>query len=257
MYPKQNDERNILESHTPECYIVGGGPSLRGFDWTQLDGNFVIAINRAYEKLPNADVVYFTDHDWYTAHKLQLSKHIGRKVKGSIRPSPSNEYDEYLLTTERGLQTIAGQLSHGCNSTYAAVNLAAVHLGFTEIYLLGVDMQHNSIGNSHWHSGHNRVDPVSVYDRMMENFNRVTPILAELGVNVYNINTPEQSKLDCFPFSDKLTLGTGNDDYEASFVRELEAAVSPRIRKNVKSISARRQKMNEIKILNQKRREKR
>ena len=32
------------------CFIIGGGPSLEGFDWNRLKGKRTIGINRAFEK---------------------------------------------------------------------------------------------------------------------------------------------------------------------------------------------------------------
>jgi len=35
------------------CFIVGGGTSLKGFDFSQLRGELVIAVNRAMEYVPD------------------------------------------------------------------------------------------------------------------------------------------------------------------------------------------------------------
>lgn len=195
-------------SKTQDCYIVGGGPSLINFDWSQLEDKFVIAINRAYEVLPNADIVYFTDQVWYEQHGPALLKHKGKLIKGSTHPGLrkiDSCVQEYKLVRERGLETGHHELSHGRNSAYAAINLAGVHLEFKRIYLLGIDMQYNN-AQSHWHDGHKRVDPESVYKNMLKNFNHLAEILPDFDFEVFNINTPEFSKLEGFPFSDKLTL---------------------------------------------------
>jgi len=48
------------------CFIIGGGPSLKGFDFESLRGKGrVIAINRAYEHVPFADVHFFMDNRYY------------------------------------------------------------------------------------------------------------------------------------------------------------------------------------------------
>ena len=72
------------EEFNRECFIVGGGPSLIGFDWSNLDGKFSIAINRAYEVLPNAQIIYFTDDDYYHRHKGAMLKHSGKKFRGRL-----------------------------------------------------------------------------------------------------------------------------------------------------------------------------
>ena len=49
-------------------FIIGGGPSLKGFNWSLLAGKKTIAINRAIQFYPKADALYFTDgrvYSWY------------------------------------------------------------------------------------------------------------------------------------------------------------------------------------------------
>mgnify|MGYP002682074433 CR=1 FL=1 len=55
------------------CFIVGGGPSLKGFDFGRLRGERVIAINRAFEACPTADIMFAMDprlYDWITSGQL-------------------------------------------------------------------------------------------------------------------------------------------------------------------------------------------
>lgn len=184
-----------------ECFIVAGGPSLKGFDWSLLDGKFVIAINRSYEVLPNAQIIYFTDDDWWKTHKEKLLQHAGAKYKGSLPNKfiKHPQVKEYTLSGPHHLDMTPGHLRHGHNSTYAAVNLA-VQLGFKKIYLLGVDMKWGQKGNkatSHWHDGHRRTDPESVYKKMMECFATMATPLKTHKVEVINLNP--DSGLTVFP----------------------------------------------------------
>jgi len=197
-----------------ECFIVAGGPSLKGFDWSLLDGKFVIAINRSYEVLPNAQIVYFTDDDWWKTHKERLLKHSGKLIKGCLpnKQIKHPQVTEYVLSGPHHLDMAKGNLRHGHNSTYAAVNLA-VQLGFKKIYLLGVDMKWGTKSDkstSHWHDGHRRLDPESVYKKMMECFKTMVEPLKKEKVEVINLNP--QSNLEVFPkvspseiFGDKYT----------------------------------------------------
>ena len=43
------------------CFIIGGGPSLKGFDFERLRGERVIAINKAFYDVPFADIVFGMD----------------------------------------------------------------------------------------------------------------------------------------------------------------------------------------------------
>src|SRR6185369_15005299 len=45
-------------------FIVGGGPSLKSFDFDLLRGRHVLAINAAGYDVPWADLLYFQDYHW-------------------------------------------------------------------------------------------------------------------------------------------------------------------------------------------------
>jgi len=129
-------------------------------------------------------------------------------VKGSL---PKDKFQDdnviqFTLTDINGLETKEMSLRHGSNSTYAALNMAAVHLGFKNIFLLGVDLKWGQQGKrntSHWHSQtplqHKRIDPESVYFKMKEAYKTIAPPLKQLGVSVTNVNTPEKTAIDVFP----------------------------------------------------------
>lgn len=181
------------------CYIIGGGPSLTNFNWSLLDGHFVIAINRAYEKLPNADIIYFTDIDFWETHKANMKKLNGRLIRGTLRLGTTKDpsVKEYKLTGATGIDTTPDCLKHGNNSVHAAINLALFHLGFDIVYLLGVDMKWKG-KQTHWHDGHRRIDNQSVYKQMISNFEEMSKELKKYPKKqVININ--DDSELKCFP----------------------------------------------------------
>lgn len=181
-----------------ECYIVGGGPSLTAFNWDNLNNKFVIAINRAYEKLPNAQIIYFTDPDWWQRHKDAIVEHGAALYRGRINRKPDIVHPkvfEFQLLAEQGWSDDWGYLYHGINSTYAAVQVA-YQLGFKKINLLGVDMKWRG-KRTHWHSGHKRIDPQLIFQRFMHNFNNMVPELKKRNIEVININY--DTALKCFP----------------------------------------------------------
>ena len=194
-----------------DCYIVGGGPSLTGFDWDNLNGKFTIAINRAYEILPEANIVYFTDDDFYQRHQKGMLAHKGKKYRGrlarqkvikepevlelQLQPQPSGWSDQF------------GELYHGSNSGFACIQVAA-QLGFKNIYLLGFDMMHqgtyqkgknNCLGTTHWHDGHRRIDPPTAYGMMLRHYHNMAPQVTKRQLNVVNVNDPEKTALKFFP----------------------------------------------------------
>lgn len=181
------------------CCIVGGGPSLCNFDWSILDNHFVIALNRAYEVLPKAQIIYFTDRDFHERHWEKMEKHGGMLIRGAINPDNEQQHPRlayYKLANKNGFFTEPGKLAHGSNSGYAALNLAAAHLHFKKIALLGLDMQWNG-DKSHWHSGHKRIDADSTIRKWAKHFDDMKEPLDELGCEVFNVNP--NSGITAFP----------------------------------------------------------
>jgi len=194
-----------------ECFIVGGGPSLVGFDWKNLDGKFIIGINRAYEILPEAQIIYFTDDDYWQKHRKGMMAHKGLKFRGRLARRPiikePGVTEIQLHSKPGGWSDTFGELYHGSNSGYACIQVAG-QLGFTTIYLLGFDMKHygnynhktkNSLGVTHWHNGHRRIDPKTCYAMFMRNYDVMKPLAEKRNFNIININTPKGTALKHFP----------------------------------------------------------
>lgn len=199
------------DQYNKECYIVGGGPSLIGFNWTNLDQKFIIAINRAYEVLPNAQILYFTDDDYWQRHRSNMLNHGGKLYRGRIARkqviSDKQVTELQLQPTPAGWSDQYGELYHGSNSTYACIQLGA-QLGFNKIFLLGIDMKHrgsydrkkkNNKGVTHWHTGHRRTDPSNAYRIFMNHYQKMVPLAKERGIEIINVNTPNGTALKCFP----------------------------------------------------------
>jgi len=47
-----------------ECFILGGGPSLKDVDMSRLKGHRVIAVNNAFKLADWIDVMFFGDPRW-------------------------------------------------------------------------------------------------------------------------------------------------------------------------------------------------
>jgi len=183
------------------AYIVGGGPSLRGFDWSLLKDKHVIAINRAYEAVPNAEVLFWMDDAFFAEHSMGLEHH---KAKYKISVSPlflsndrSKELGVTLLYWEglRGLAEDVTKVCTGKNSGYAAINLA-FHFGVSKIVLLGYDMCEDT-GVSHWHSGYTYNYRPRKLLKYLPWFSNLVGPLKRWNVEV--VNACPGSLLDCFP----------------------------------------------------------
>ena len=178
-------------------YIIGGGPSLIGFNWNNLTGKRTIAINKSILSYPNADVLYWTDSRVYGWYKKDIDKFKG--LKYTIRHHATYSTDIRVLRKgdKFGLEESKDALCHGNNSGYAAINLAYL-LGVKRILLLGYDM-HNDGKKGHYHDGY----PVpatgdNIYkDQFIPGFQVLADILKQKRIEVYNASP--RSSLTVWP----------------------------------------------------------
>lgn len=194
------------------CFVVGGGPSLRGFDWSQLDGELSIGTNRAFEKY-DPSIMFSMDYKLWTyiengklgaEAQQRYYNYKGNRVWSSLgnfifpgeiytilRPNPAPRSPS--IGSVRMLD-----VAH--NSGYGALNLAAA-LGANPIYLLGFDMHGDKKGNQKWwHDGYPDRQSEGVYETFKMDFNRFAPVLRDSGFEVINLNS--KSSLKCFKFGE-------------------------------------------------------
>jgi hypothetical protein len=185
-----------------QCFLIGGGESLKGFDFSKLEGELTIGINRAFEA--------FTPSIWYSMDRTFL-KFVEdgdvdeQKFRALSCPKifafPESDGifypDLYFLRRKSGLsKSIVEGCDPGSNSGYGALMLAAA-LGATTIFLLGYDMTVKE--STHWHAGYPdqqlRIQKTRV-ERYAEGFNKIASELRTNGIKVYNLN--KDSGLNCF-----------------------------------------------------------
>lgn len=190
------------------CFVVGGGPSLQGFDFKMLEDEYSIAVNRAYE-FYDADILFAMDGRFYNwtlqgkygkEAKARFYTFNGIKFWLDIANLNINHVHYVKAVGRSGLSwQLEHGLFHGNNSGYGALNLALT-LGANPIYLLGFDMAFDEKGNGHFHDGH----PVPFKEAMMKsfptNFNKFAAEMKAKGRRV--INCSRKSALKCFEFGD-------------------------------------------------------
>lgn len=181
------------------CFILGGGPSLRGFDFAQLAGEKVIGINRAFQFWPEAQINFAMDvdfHGWVRRSHLAAAwaEFKGLKVWLDMVGYP---FSEEILTVnslgEQGIPTsLVDGIYHGANSGYGAIQLALL-LGAAPIYLLGYDMQFDA-GRAHFYDG-----PAAPPERVYKGFIPALDALAREIETGRVINLNPGSALQGFP----------------------------------------------------------
>lgn len=181
------------------CFIVGGGPSLKDFDWNLLEGEKWIGINAAWRnKIPTicythdqrvVDLFESQYRDEFNALPCRVHKHqnqvIAKKFEGIISYQGCKVWSKSL---EQGL-------FNGSNSGLTAINLAEI-LGANPIYLLGFDMK-DADGKNQYHDVYppGWKQPSKVYQSFIMAFKRVRGFMKS---EIYNC-TPN-SALDCFDY---------------------------------------------------------
>ncbi len=190
--------------------ILAGGPSLRGYDPIALSGRVrIIAINDSWRLCPWAEVLYFSDREWWdeqsrlNRHSVTKSINFMGMVYSGFWVAGNTEFDIHpyvhslRLAGQRGLSSDRRTLRHGSNSGYQAINLAYLY-GASRIILLGYDM-HVDPTRSHWHDETRPRNFQQLCDlSFLPHFQTLVEPLAAAGVEV--INSTPGSALKCWPY---------------------------------------------------------
>ncbi len=149
-----------MERAGNSIYIVGGGPSLKGFNFNCLNGRRVMAINASLEDVPNPEF-FLTADTWYCGvavradfwkkkcYKIMVIRRDHRKYH---RAEPFlSFYDEIVIPNRFdgyiGFEKPA--FATGGNSGFCGMQYAVL-LGMTKIHLLGFDF--STEGGDHYHN---------------------------------------------------------------------------------------------------------
>lgn len=177
----------LSESDDKTLYLIGGGPSLKDFNWELLRGKNVLSINRAFQAVPWAIATFWTDSRFYKWYQKDLKRFEGIKI--ACRYSQLYEKDTILVrsTGGAGVDEYPYHIRAGNNSGFAALNVA-YHLGAKKIYLLGYDMK-SERQSTHWHEGYVTSHNHDIYERaMMKDFIGAQKYYKKLKVKLYNAN---------------------------------------------------------------------
>jgi len=198
------------------CFIIGGGPSLRGVNLRPfLTGRKVIAVNDAYgdyhgdtpssiicrEWVP---VCFFGDIGWWNMHKGNLRHYNGILVTNA----PESEcikhnlpkWVRYMKREPVGFCTEPNGLAWCKNSGATAINLA-YHLGASKVVLLGFDMKAGPKGERNYHPNQKNPDPPSksLLQLHTSGFDALAKAIKDKGVQLEVVNATPNSALPTFP----------------------------------------------------------
>jgi len=197
------------------CFVVGGGPSLRGFDFWRLKGQGrIIVCNKAFLNVPFADMMIAMDADlyrWINSGALTNKPADKKDIQTKFRKFQglkvwievgNNRMDNVHYVHSFRLPQVTRRFTQGIytgNNTGTGALMAAVTLGCNPIYLLGIDGRHEG-KRSHYHSGYpGRPQMAKTAASFVPTFNRVAKPIKKAGVKVISLNP--RSAVRCFPFS--------------------------------------------------------
>ena len=198
------------------CYIIGGGPSLEGFDFTPLHGQHVIGCNDAYSLGPWVDVCLFGDWGWWVIHGVDRVVHDGKKRDhdGLLRfpglivsNTPPKNMPKIIHTCPRVLpmrrQAEGIPMRRDVLTWYDNCGAAAIHLallfGATRVVLLGFDMKRGN-GRQNWHRAIKPEAPPSRNDHhVMKHARLERAVAASRYKDVKILNANPDSACDAWP----------------------------------------------------------
>lgn len=178
------------------AYVIGGGPSLKGFDFSKLAG-YKIGANKS-ALVANCDCLVSMDGQYARECYDELLGYPGEIILGLVRP----EYENNKLPNatyvksirQRGLSKDPTVL-YGLNSGYSAVDVA-YKKGFTQINLLGFDMKMGE--TKHFHDGYHWANGAGNYSSWVGYFDDIKSVFTKEGITCINYVGPEGSALTQF-----------------------------------------------------------
>lgn len=180
-------------------FILGGGPSLRGFDFARLAGRRVIAVNEAIKHYPDADLLYFWDDTWFLRNRALVHYRQGLTATGSRMAAASQPRLRRIdIQANAPLQRGGQAVRKGRSSGHTAVALA-VACGAARVVLLGYDMRLVD-GRSHFHDSYVARDPERMNGEWLPAFAGWRDEAAAVGCEI--VNATPGSALTEFPAVD-------------------------------------------------------
>ena len=192
------------------CFIIGGGTSAKGFDFSKLKGELVITVNRAFEYCPNSAINLCQDARVFGFYenkefpegaeaKKKFEEYAGYKTWLNVQafPFPEDIYQiDIVHSSDFKYDSYSGGIPPYNNSGINALCLA-VCLGANPIYLIGFDCYGVNGRTANFHSGYPESNEEHIYNDFIRDFNYVSHLIKD-KTKVINLNP--DSAIKCFDF---------------------------------------------------------
>ena len=145
-------------------FLIGGGTSIKylqdsGFDFQRLKTEITVGVNKAYNLFVPTYLVFGDDFFW---------KHFSQEIRAlrCVKFAPSQilrGYSDSSLLQLRTSTNYQEVLPRGLDASISFMNNSGVAalrvlycLGCNPIYLLGIDLTENNMGETHFHADYER-----------------------------------------------------------------------------------------------------
>jgi len=192
-------KRGIVPWDAPKMFagqvvcIIGGGPSLKNYDLSPLEGQRCIAVNNSYKIAPWADILHFADASWWQWNGDHVLKNWPQDriiTTATSDVASVNHPRVKRFWRDRGAFTEDRTKLHGWDSGTQAIHMA-YHLGARRIVLFGIDMQPAKDGACQWHDEHKRPTKADNYQsRFAPSLTGLVGALRKRGVEVVRVTEP-------------------------------------------------------------------
>jgi len=181
-----------------DVYIIGGGTSLKHFDWNLLKSKLTIGCNDAF--LHGKDICkicIFGDINWFRLFHDKLEQYDGAVFTncGSLYKSKI----PWLWAMPRIAKGVSHKaLAWNKNTGALAINLALL-LGAKRVFLLGFDMKLSKDGKANWHPNNINKPNKDIYSEFIKGCTNLKKALPKEfpGIDIYNVT--DDSDLNIFP----------------------------------------------------------
>lgn len=182
-----------------DVFIIGGGSSLKTFDFNLLRNELTIGCNNAFELGKDiCKICFFGDDGWFFTFGDRLKEYVasGGSAFTSRRLGMNYPWLRFVPRVHIGVSREALGWNH--NSGSSAINLALI-LGAKRVFLLGFDMKLSPSGDANWHINTVSKPNPENYKTYRRKFVRIAKSIREVFPDREVINVSDSTSLAVFP----------------------------------------------------------
>lgn len=199
----------LKDTHKGErCFLIGNGPSLNGDDLNLLREEYTFGTNMVYKIFDRtewrptfhcvSDTIYASKLGMELSQKVKAPLFTTERTYRRMKKKPIDTTYVHTLQSER--YKVKGNIQSYCMVKATVLSLAAemaFHMGFTEIYLLGVDCTNPHDKGGHFTDSYTTKEVAETdINRIKTRMNAQTLTTAQIGEHIIDRSMEVYSLLD-------------------------------------------------------------